>query len=269
MSVQFIALDGEMTAASVAMGGRIFQIGLVSITKDGNNNLLIKESFTATFNPGEDYIWEDEAEAVHGYTEEEVLEAQPAEEADEAIYNWLISQGLDPKTNPGVAVGFNVGSFDLPHVEVVLPKTFSLFSRRSVDLNALLFTLDGVDYNGQPSTWNSWKRMAKKYAERSISLGHNDMYTSSAHNALYDAYIHFYAWQFIQSAIKGTPLTVPGIPTKESDVKRALKELANRYNHEEISNLTGVPQFVIKAWSDGGRAVRKEYIDSIIKLVRS
>jgi DNA polymerase III epsilon subunit-like protein len=269
MAIKLIALDGEMTASSLAMGGRIFQIGLVSIIKDGNNTPNIQESFTLTFNPGEDeYYWEEEAEAIHGVREEEMLQAISAEEADEAIHNWLVSQGVDARVNPAVAIGFNVGSFDLPHIAEVLPRTYKLFSGRSIDINALCFTLDGVEYKGTSSEWSGWKRMAKKYAERSISLANNSMYTPEAHNALYDAYMHFYAWQFIQAAVKGEPLSIPGIPTRESDVKRALKELANHYNIEDIAKITGVPEAYIKGWSKGGRATRREYMDAIIRLVK-
>lgn len=269
MAIKFIALDGEMTASSLAMGGRIFQIGLVSIIKDAANNPNIQESFTLTFNPGEDeYYWEEEAETIHGVREEEMLDAIPAREADELIYNWLVSQGVDAKTSPAVAIGFNVGSFDLPHIAEVLPKTYSLFSGRSVDINALCFTLDGVDYNGSNSEWSGWKKMAKKYAERSIFLANNSMYAPEAHNALYDAYLHFYAWQFIQAAIKGSPLGIPGIPVRESDVKRALKELATRYKQEEIANLAGVPEIYIRGWLKGGRATRRDYMDAIIRLVK-
>lgn len=268
MSTQFIALDGEMTAASIAMGGRIFQIGLVLVEKT-SEGLAIKDSFTAIFNPGEDYYWEEEAEAVHGYRESEILDAPPAEETDRQIAEWLKSHGVSKRENPGVAIGFNVGAFDLPHIEVVLPETFNLFSRRSVDLNSICFTLEDSSYNGQPGNWAMWKRLSKKYAERSILLGQNEVYLSEAHNALYDAYLHYYAWIFLKSAIQGNPLQVPGIPSRESDVRRALKELSNRYTNVEISELTGVPTYFIKAWRDGGRATRKEYIEPILKLVKN
>jgi hypothetical protein len=270
MSTKFFALDGEMTASSIAMGGRIFQIGLVGILKDSDNNMNTQESFSLTFSPGEDeYYWEPEAEAVHGVREEEMLSALIGiEEADEIIYNWLLSQGVDTEKNPAVAVGFNIGSFDLPHIAEALPRTYSLFSKNSVDLNSLCFTLDGLEYNGDAADHTQWKRMAKKYAERSISLINDTVYAAEAHNALYDAYLHFYAWKFMHAAIKGVPLTIPGIPNRETDVKRALKELVNRYRLEDISKITGVPELYINGWLKGGRATRREYIEAIIRLVK-
>jgi len=257
-----------MTAASIAMGGRIFQIGLV-LLEQTEEGISIKDSFTATFNPGEDYYWEEEAEAVHGFLESEVMDAPPAADADLKISEWLKLHGVDIRRNPGIAIGFNIGAFDLPHIEVVLPETFKLFSRRSVDLNSICFTLDNFEYNGVKTSWSGWKRLAKKYAERSILLGQNDIYLSEAHDALYDAYLHYYAWMFLQGAVRGNPLQVPGIPSRDSDVRRALKELANRYTQAQISELTGVPISFVKGWINGGRATRKDYIEAILKLVKS
>lgn len=268
MSIKFVALDGEMTAASIAMGGRIFQIGIVLLEKT-DQGIGISDSYTATFNPGEEYYWDPEAEAVHGCLESEILEAQPAADVDSKLAEWLRVRGVDGWDNPGIAVGFNVGAFDLPHIEVMLPETFKLFSRRSVDLNAICFTLDDAEYNGQKTSWAVWKRMAKKYAERSILLGQNNVYLSEAHDALYDSYLHYYAWSFLQAATHGSPLQIPGIPSRESDVRRALKELTNRYTQPQISELTGVPIYYVKSWLNGGRATRKDYIESILKLVKS
>jgi hypothetical protein len=100
-------------------------------------------------------------------------------------------------------------------------------------------------------------------------LGQNDIYLSEAHDALYDAYLHYYAWMFLQGAVRGNPLQVPGIPSRDSDVRRALKELANRYTQAQISELTGVPISFVKGWINGGRATRKDYIEAILKLVKS
>jgi hypothetical protein len=266
MATIYIAVDGEMTAASIPMGGRLFQLGLVMVNKISGTKVEAGDSLLLNFCP-DDFYWSDEAEAVHGYSEEEVLSYEPAETADKKLVEWLRAHGVSERDR-AVIIGFNIGAFDLPHIEAVLPESRKLLSHRSIDLNALCFTLEGFDYRGNETEWTGWKRYAKKYAERTIGLSQNSLNTEQAHNALYDAYLHFYAWQFLKSAATGEPLAIPNIPSRDSDVRRALKELSKSYKPEEISRHTGVPEVFVKGWLNGGRATRRDYIDSIIRLVR-
>lgn len=266
MSTIYIAVDGEMTAASIPMGGRLFQLGLVMVNKVSSTKIEAGDSLLLNFCP-EDFYWSEEAEAVHGYSEEEVLGFEPAADADKKLVEWLKAHGVSER-DKAVIIGFNIGSFDLPHIEVVLPESRKLLSHRTIDLNALCFTLEGIEYNGNDTEWTGWKRFAKKYAERTIGLSHNSLNAEQAHNALYDAYLHFYAWQFLKSVSTGEALAIPNIPSRDSDVRRALKELSRAYTAEEISNRTGVPETFVKGWLNGGRATRRDYIDSIIRLVR-
>lgn len=266
MSTIYLAADGEMTASSIPMGGRIFQLGVVKVNRVDARKVEAGESLLLNFCP-EEFYWSEEAEAVHGYSEEEVLSFPPADEADKKFSEWLKAQGVD-ELNKAVIIGFNIGAFDLPHIEAVLPESRKLLSHRTIDLNALCFTLEGFEYCGNETAWTGWKRFAKKYAERTIHLAHNNLNTEQAHNALYDAYLHFYAWQFLKAISMGEELAIPNIPSRDSDVRRALRELSNAYTAQEIAAKTGVPEVFVKGWLNGGRATRRDYIDSIIRLVK-
>ena len=66
--------------------------------------------------------------------------------------------------------GWNVGAFDLPFVRDTLPGLASLLSRRSVDLNAVCFTLGGtLPYFGSRPKWNTWKRLSKEAAQAELT----------------------------------------------------------------------------------------------------
>lgn len=262
MSIRFFGLDGEMSGADLHEGGRLIQIGVAALP-GGPSDLGKAETFASLLNPGE-MSWELEAEAVHGYSMQEVQKSDSASSVDEALYDWMLANGASPKRRDCIAVGFNVGSFDLPHLHEVLPKTASLFSRRSVDLNALCFTLDGLARDGEAMSWEQWKQLAKSYAiTRITTLGYSD---GAPHDAGYDALIHLYGWQFLRSVAQGQMLPValaePEMPFSEVIAKKVL----SRFDLEEASRLSGVPATFIVGWSRGGRATRPEWVDALAVL---
>jgi hypothetical protein len=194
----FFGLDGEMSAAELHAGGRLIQIGAAAHTyPDGVTLTEEPDAFSMLLNPGS-MSWDPESAAVHGFTREEIEAAAPAADVDDALYSWLVARGANPKRRENtIAVGFNVGSFDLPHLAVVLPKTYSLFSRRSLDLNSICFTLDGKPIDGTPGTWQQWKEAAKTHAIVTLAgLG----YQEAEHDAGYDALLHLYVWRFLKDA---------------------------------------------------------------------
>jgi DNA polymerase III epsilon subunit-like protein len=183
MSFIFVGLDGEMSSSELDRGGRLLQIGLA---------LANGASYSAMINPGE-MLWDEKAVAVPGFTREMLPSSVNFEEVDQNGYDFLVSQGANPKRRTKtVPVGWNVGAFDMPFVRETLPLTYSLFSRRTVDLNALCFALDGKD----SLNFESWKRLSKEYAIEKI--GYED-----AHDAGWDAKMGLYCFEYLQNVVKG------------------------------------------------------------------
>ena len=234
-----------MSAADRDNGGRLIQIGVALLTTSP-----YPETFSSLINPGE-FTWDARAAAVHGYTEEEILNAPTAQEVDNQLYSWMINHGATPKHKVAIAVGFNVGAFDLPHVALVLPKTMTLLSRRTADLNAICFALEGKEHNGSTPTWSGWKRIASIYAERTIATLPQEP-GSAAHDAGYDALLHLYAFHYLKAAINNTTLTIPQTLINKN-VKKLTGTLLAKYGLTEACERTGYTPEQLKGWSQGGR----------------
>ena len=123
--------------------------------------------------------------AVHGIPREAIVAAPRAPEVDERLYEWCLRHGGRVDKRKLVTVGWNVGAFDLPFVRQALPKTFTLLSRRSADLNAICFALGGaVTIGGSRPGWTGFRRMSKRHAEQALTkLGIEPAW----HDAGYDA----------------------------------------------------------------------------------
>jgi len=181
----YIGLDGEMSSSELAEGGKLIQIGVS--TEEGL-------SFSYTMNPGE-CQWSEVAFGVHGITLESLQLCPPPSEIDEDLYEDLLIMGADPRhRGRTIPVGFNVGAFDMPFVKDSLPKTYSLFSRRTVDLNALCFALDYSLDNGMPMKAETWKKRAKAYAIEKIG-------TENQHDAGWDSLMHIYCFEYLRGVM--------------------------------------------------------------------
>lgn len=266
MSIRFFGLDGEMTAADIQAGGRLFQIGICAHQDAFGRELAGSgDVFSMLMNPGS-YRWERQAETIHGFTEEELLSATPAEQVDELLVQWLNDRGvIDDGIHQGIAIGFNVGSFDLPHLRLVLPRTCNLFSRRSVDLNALCFSLDGAPYFNEIWSWSEWKDGATEYAKRVLSTG---VRRGQAHDAGFDAQLHLLAWRFLSAAMRGNYLVFPSHSVAEPESLRVTRSLLLRMDVEKIGRLSGVPTDFILGWAKGGRATNQDWIRSLLQVER-
>jgi oligoribonuclease (3'-5' exoribonuclease) len=128
----FLGCDVETTCSAMPPEGQIIQVGVA--LKNG-------DTFVSDINPGW-FKFTEEARKVNGFTDERVRAAPPAAEVDERLSKWLKERGCTE--NCIVPVGLNCGSFDTPFLRYYLPKTMKLFSYRSVDLNAVMFTLAEV-----------------------------------------------------------------------------------------------------------------------------
>lgn len=183
MAFTYVGLDGEMSSSELDQGGRLIQIGFA---------LAGGSAYSAMINPGE-MQWDAVAASVHKIERSSLPNSENADEVDMNAYGFLISQGATPKRrNKTVPVGWNVGAFDMPFVRETLPMTYTLFSRRTVDLNALCFALDGKnDLN-----FESWKKRSKEYAIEKIGY-------ENAHDAGWDAKMSLYCFEYLRDQLRG------------------------------------------------------------------
>jgi len=261
VSLIFFGLDGEMSAPNLSDGGRLIQIGVAAGEPEGRDHSL----FASLINPGPGYTWSMRAEGIHGFRKDEVEAAPVAPEVDNALFSWLLDRGAEEgKRGNIIPIGFNVGAFDMPHVAEVLPLTYSLFSRRTVDLNALCFTLDGSEYNNNPVSWSGWKRLAKNFAERTI---HEQGFPGAEHDAGYDALIHLYGWRFLRAACHGSPLLLPHTPVPAPETQLLSLQILEVFGADDGASSLGVHPEVLRGWASGGRATRPGIVQDMQSLL--
>lgn len=268
MGLLFFGLDGEMSAPDIASGGRLIQIGIAAHEGSSGEMLRGTETFCSLIYPGPEYAWSPRAEGVHGFTREQIDVAPKAEIVDEMLVNWMAACGVEEgKARGGViAVGFNVGSFDLPHLEIVLPRTYRLFSRRTVDLNALCFTLDGMPHQGEtPVKWSGWKRLAKTYAERVL---HEAGAGGEEHDAGFDALIHLHGWRFLRAAVQGSPLPLPQTPAPALESRDLAMGVLESLGAEAAAEHLGVHPDLIRGWAEGGRCTKAGALEGMRELLQ-
>jgi len=160
--MRFIGVDIESTGNKP--GFKVTQIGVAFGTNDYAEE-LVQPAGEWEFErwTGKDGK-ETGVEELIGITKAMVMSARPAVEVDHTMFCWLLAHGVNPEQRHGlIAVGWNVGSFDMPAVRRDLPRTGSVISYRSVDLNSLVFAL--VDSDNQ---YDKIKEKAKDYARRTM-----------------------------------------------------------------------------------------------------
>ena len=184
--ITYIGIDGEMSGNDIDAGAKLIQIGLAKYI---DNEM---QSIGYMINPGE-MSWSDEAEAVHQFTKDDVVTLG----LEPSVVDTVVSDWANPtnQRRDFVMVGFNVGSFDRPFIKQVLPITYSRFSRRSVDLNSLIFSLS--DTNGQ---FERIKGAAKEYAFEKME-GMFDGFQNRQHDAEYDAVMSLYCFEYLREII--------------------------------------------------------------------
>ena len=185
--INYIGLDGEMSGTDINAGHKLIQIGLAKIV---NGDMI---STSSLLNPGE-MLWCKQAEAVHKFSQE-TIENEGVDPLllDNDVADWV---SLEPDRQRTIAVGFNVGSFDMPFVSATLPKLRSRLSRRSVDLNSILFALSDTD--GQ---FQKIKSRSKDYAIEKMD-GMFQGFKDRQHDAEYDAVMALYCFEYLRNVIK-------------------------------------------------------------------
>lgn len=184
----FVGIDGEMSSANLAEGGRLIQIGVAVRLPDGS-----MDSASWLINPGE-MAWEATAAAVHGISYETVImQGRSQDSVDQELYEWLVGHGANPRQRAKtVPVGFNITGFDLPYVKFQLPKTFSLLSRRTAELNGMMWLFHGKDQKN----FESWKKLAMEQAHQALP-------DFKPHDAEWDAKRHLLVFEWLRSVIMG------------------------------------------------------------------
>jgi DNA polymerase III alpha subunit (gram-positive type) len=184
--ITYIGIDGEMSGIDIEAGHKLIQIGLAKYNEDGG-----MDHIGFMIDPGE-MAWSMEAQEVHQFTQEDVKKfGLEPEVVDPAVANWA-----NPSTHRRdfVMVGFNVGSFDRPFIKQTLPLTYGKFSRRSVDINSLIFSM--ADTNTQ---FERIKAKAKDYAFEKMDGMFDDEFKNRQHDAEYDAVMSLYCFEYLRT----------------------------------------------------------------------
>lgn len=194
----YVGLDGEMSGNEILTGSKLIQIGF-AIGKPHRSGVI---TFNQNINPGE-MEWQQRASEVHGITREQIVTFDDPFTADDKCYKFLVDNGADTKSRAKtIPIGFNVGAFDMPFVKQLLPKTSSLFSRQTVDLNAVCFALgESINWEGKPAGMKMMKMLSKAYADEIVSKIEGDDW--HAHNAAYDAAQAYYCFEYLTELVKG------------------------------------------------------------------
>ena len=193
MAKVFIGVDGEMTGVLRDQNppNRLIQVGV---------SLGAADTFTSDIGWAEGtYSWEERALEVNKFDHERIRSGPPAEQVDILLSQWLKNRGVGHKD--GIAVGWNVGSFDFEQFLIpTLPLTVSLFSYRFADLNSLTFALQqsrmvpGAELGGNE---NKWKNAAKEVSGKMLGPSTN------WHDAGYDAAASLLQFYWLSGVIGG------------------------------------------------------------------
>lgn len=185
--ITYIGLDGEMSGNDIDAGHKLIQIGMAKYA-DGEMT-----SIGALLNPGI-MEWSEQAEEVHQFPRD-FIEKNGEDPAmvDEKLADWA---NPTKQRRDFVMVGFNVGSFDRAFVKQSLPILFNRFSRRSVDLNSVIFSMS--DTNSQ---FERIKANSKEYAFEKME-GMFEGFKNRQHDAEYDAVMSLYCFEYLVSVIK-------------------------------------------------------------------
>jgi DNA polymerase III epsilon subunit-like protein len=184
--ITYIGIDGEMSGTEIESGHKLLQIGLAKYVGDS------VESIGYLINPGE-MAWSEQAESVHQFSREDISSRGLSPSTVDA----LVSEWANPTDHKRdfVMVGFNVGSFDRPFIKQTLPITYGKFSRRSVDINSVIFTLSKTN-----SQFERIKAASKEYAFEKME-GMFDGFKNRQHDAEYDAVMSLYCFEYLRTLI--------------------------------------------------------------------
>lgn len=185
--ITYIGIDGEMSGTDIDAGHKLIQIGLAKYI-DGQ-----MASIGYLINPGE-MEWSLQAQEVHQFSREYIDKYGLSPDIVDAASSLWANPGEQKRDF--VMVGFNVGSFDRPFIKQTLPSLYGKFSRRSVDINSVIFSMS--DTNSQ---FERIKGKAKDYAFEKMD-GMFEGFKDRQHDAEYDAVMSLYCFEYLRALIK-------------------------------------------------------------------
>jgi hypothetical protein len=188
-----VGVDGEMTGTELKENHKLCQIGIAF-----SHHITFESDIG--WGPSA-YVADPKALEVNKFTINRIETGANQIIVDKLLQAFLIGNGGSLEKRILIPVGFNVGRFDMPFIEDALPKSAALFSRRSIDLNAICFAMHKTIYaHGGYPKWSGWKKLAKTYGKNKIE---ELQIKGSEHNALYDAILAIFCLEFLRKAIVG------------------------------------------------------------------
>jgi DNA polymerase III epsilon subunit-like protein len=190
--VRFLGCDIETTGSDFTDRIKTINIGVY--------DLLTGDLFRSDIGwPEGSFDMVSEASAVHGITKERILSAPSALSVEMDLDRWLDAHGVGLKR--GIAIGFNVGVFDMPFIRRDLPVAAARFSYRCIDLNAVCFALaESLDVS-----WMSVKEKAKKAARNQMVFTGSPVSQLKPHDGGWDAMEAALAYKFLVVWMRGKP----------------------------------------------------------------
>lgn len=211
-NLQYIGLDFETSGVDHGRNAPI-EIGIATEWGNVFDSTIGRWKWTDEKHPMEvdpltrRYEWSDEAEGIHGIGRSELATAPNALAVDQEALRWIRTMvGTDAKQI--IAVGWNIAAFDFPFLREYLPATSKAMSYRSVDLNAVLFTIieaELKDASGDPWTYYGLKSFVKSMAADAIA-DQTGIDETAWHRAGYDALASIYAFFEMQEVIRRSSL---------------------------------------------------------------
>lgn len=116
----------------------------------------------------------------------------PLEKADNKAYDFV--KKYYSKNNKAVAIGLNIGEFDLLFIKKNMPRLSSLIEKSSVNLNSLICFLADLNLTDFVELKENLSQKAA-FSVEALGLG------LKKHHALYDALFHMYLYKEIKDYI--------------------------------------------------------------------
>lgn len=176
----YAGLDIETTGLDHTQGHRLIQVAIAY----GVTNICVDVL------PVGNMAIDVEALAVNRFTLERIGLALRQEIVDNLILEQVACLGLRP--GDLTAVGWNVGSFDLPFVKKELPKTAALFSHRVIDLTGIAQLAAEHNRTDRETVKRAWHQRAAE-----IMGGEPNW-----HNAGWDARAALTVWDWLRTSQK-------------------------------------------------------------------
>ena len=189
-----MGVDLETTMSDPPPRGRLLQIGVCFAVVEPCKPMLSGAKFVSDVGYPDFETMERSAEAdkVHGITLERIGRAKSVWDVDRELSLFLLANGVGPKR--AIAIGWNVGGFDMPFVRFYLPMSAQRFSYRTIDLNAVCMTVG----TARSIPWKTLKDKSKAYAAEWIRSSYPEV---GPHDAGYDAMEAVVCWRWLVSEI--------------------------------------------------------------------